>query len=128
MTLDIQRMGDRMLVYWNKAGIVDEVSVNRLGDAIYDGMMSIVMDQQSDPDGSLGRQRARETARAILEELMNTAGDCAERRFRLLARAIIDEIWQYAEILPLTVTNTPADGPGHTHAPAVTVQVTGKIK
>jgi hypothetical protein len=127
MALSFDRLGRTFIELWNKVP-VDQASVDRLGDAMYDGMMAIVIDQTSNPNGDLGRLRARETARAILEEMMNVTGECASKRAQLMAMAIVHEIKLYAEIQPLTVSNTPADGAAHTHAPALTVQAAGKIR
>lgn len=127
MAMNADNLGRRMAIYWSRIP-PDEDTVNRLGDVMYDGIMKVMVDQHSNPDGTLGRQRARETARAMLTEFFNRSGETTLKRFTALAAAIILEIQAFADVLPLTVANTPADGPAHTHAPAITYSEQGRIR
>ena len=75
---------------------------NRLGDAIYDAMMAVVISQQASESEDLGRAR-----------------------MRAMAGAIIDEI-KLADIASLSTTSIPAGTTPHIHSPA-TIVATGKI-
>jgi hypothetical protein len=73
--------------------------------------------------------RVTDNAWAAMRAVDNAATEgAAKARIRALINAIITEIKDNATIESLTVTNTPADGPGHNHAPAQTNEATGKIK
>ena len=64
-----------------------------------------------------------------ISDTANPANAAAYRtaHWRAIAQTIIDHIHTYAEVASLTVSNTPADGAAHTHAPASTSAATGKI-
>lgn len=126
MALDSRRLGDAMLDVWNMFP-ADKKTVNKLGDRIYDLVQTIKMTQESDPNGDLGRERARQTAKAILDEIFNTAGNTTRYRFRNLAQAIINEFRLEAEIKPLDVTVPVGGSPPHTHTPTQTVKGKAKI-
>lgn len=76
---------------------------NRLGDAMYNAMMAIGMEQGSGESDDLGR-----------------------KRMKAIAAEIIREINGYATIAPLSTTSTIAGDPPHIHNP-ITVESTGKI-
>lgn len=77
---------------------------NDMGDAVYDAMMSIAMNQNSTESDDIGRARMR-------------AG----------CTALVNYIKANADILPLTVTETPNGTGPHVHDPISTIQATGKI-
>lgn len=82
---------------------------NALGDLLKTNVMAAVaaLGQNSDPAN---------------------AGTYQTAMFRAFGNTIVDYLKANATIEALTVTNTPADGANHTHAPAATVEATGKIK
>ena len=130
MTFSPLRMASRMMDAWNSVP-ADQETINKLGDAMFEAILSIIMDQQSDPDGSLGRARFRKLAEAILNGYTNDGGEPGHAggatifRFKALANAIQEEIHFHAEIDPLEITVQPGGSPPHTH---VATTVVGKIK
>jgi hypothetical protein len=75
-----------------------------LGDAMYDAVMAVDVNQDTEANGEAGRER-----------------------FRAIAGAIIDHIAANATIAALlTDGGTPAGTPPHTHIPS-TIEGTGKI-
>jgi hypothetical protein len=125
MTMNKDTLGQAMHAAWN-AQSVDQNSVNQLGDQMYDAMLAIAVEQNSDSNGNLGRERFREMARAILEDIFNATGTVALSRFKAVAEAIINHISANATIAPLSTLEVPNDGPAHIHS-TTTLQSTGKI-
>lgn len=126
MSLDYTRLGDSLHTRINQY-TPDEATINRLGDAMYNKMLEVEMNQDSIADGSLGRLRMRKVAEAMLDEFFNPAGRFWQLVFRNVAAGILKEIADNAEIFPLATTSTPNDGVGHIHNP-ITVKSKGKIR
>ncbi len=79
------------------------MNANQMGQAVFDAISAVDVDQDSVADGSIGLTR-----------------------FQAMCGAIIDHIKANAVIAPLATTSTPNDGAAHIHNP-ITVEATGKI-
>jgi hypothetical protein len=125
MAMSASTLGAAMHAAWN-GETPDAATYNKLGDTMYDHMLKIKVDQDSEPDGRAGRQRFRQLAKAILEDLYNASGSVSEARWVAVAGAVIGHISSNATIAPLSTTSTPAGTGPHEHNP-ITVSSDGKI-
>ena len=125
MSMSASTLGAAMHAAWNSVQ-PDTATINMLGDTMYDYVMAVYMGQDSVANGTIGRQRFREMAKAILQKFYNTSGATSAARWQAVANAIISHISSNATIAPLSTSESPNDGPAHIHS-TKTVSSTGKI-
>lgn len=125
MTMSKYQLGPELLNAFNSVK-ADKVSIDNLGDKMYEAMLEIQMNQGSNANGDLGRERFRKMAEQILNEILSINGELGRQRFIALADALIQHIRKNATIFPLSTSATPAGDPLHTHN-TITLRTTGKI-